>query len=62
MAKIITLPSNCSTDDIVEVLDQDGGDIVNGFVTQAWLNDFNTSVQTSVDNYKPYDYGEPEAS
>ena len=61
MAKLTHLPSNCSTDDIIEVLERDGAAIVDGFVSQAWLNDFNTAIQTSVDNYIPYDYGEPEA-
>jgi len=61
MAKIITLPSDCSTDDIIEVLDKDGAAIVEGFVSQSWLTDFNTSIQSSLENYKPYDYGEPEA-
>jgi len=61
MANITHLPSNCSTDDIIEVLERDGAAIVDGFVSQAWLNDFNTVIQTSVDNYIPYDYGEPEA-
>jgi len=61
MAKIITLPSDCSTDDIIEVLDKDGAAIVEGFVSQSWLTDFNTSIQSSIENYKPYDYGEPEA-
>ena len=42
MAKLTHLPSNCSTDDIIEVLERDGAAIVDGFVSQAWLNDFNT--------------------
>ena len=61
MAKLTHLPSNCSTDDIIEVLERDGVAIVDGFVNQAWLKDFNTAIQTSIDNYIPYDYGEPEA-
>jgi len=38
MANITHLPSNCSTDDIIEVLERDGAAIVDGFVSQAWLN------------------------
>lgn len=61
MTQIITLPSNSSTEDIIEVLEKDGAAIVDGFVSQEWLSEFNSVVQTSIDNYKPFDYGEPEA-
>ena len=61
MTKITTLPSNSSTDDIIEVLEKDGAAIVDGFVSQEWLSEFNSAIQTSIDNYKPFDYGEPEA-
>ena len=55
------LPSNCSTDDIIDILERDGAAIVDGFVDYSWLNDFNAAIQTSVDSYTPYDYCEPEA-
>lgn len=61
MTKITTLPSNSSTEDIIEVLEKDGAAIVDSFVSQEWLSEFNSAVQTSIDNYKPFDYGEPEA-
>ncbi len=61
MTQIITLPSNSSTDDIIEVLEKDGAAIVDDFVSQEWLSEFNSAIQTSIDNYKPFDYGEPEA-
>lgn len=61
MTQITTLPSNSSTEDIIEVLGKDGAAIVDGFVSQEWLSEFNSAVQTSIDNYKPFDYGEPEA-
>lgn len=61
MTQITTLPSNSSTENIIEVLEKDGAAIVDGFVSQAWLSEFNSAVQTSIDNYKPFDYGEPEA-
>ena len=61
MTQITTLPSNSSTENIIEVLEKDGAAIVDGFVSQAWLSEFNSVVQTSIDNYKPFDYGEPEA-
>ena len=44
MAKITTLPSGCSTDDIIEVLDKDGAAIVEDFVSELWLSAFNTSI------------------
>ena len=61
MAKLTHLPSSCSTEDIIGVLERDGAVIVDEFVSQEWLDDFNTAIQTSIDNYIPYDYGEPEA-
>jgi len=61
MTQITTLPSNSSTDDIIEVLEKDGAAIVDDFVSQEWLSEFNSAIQTSIDNYKPFDYGEPEA-
>ena len=61
MTHITTLPSNSSTDDIIEVLEKDGAAIVDDFVSQEWLSEFNSAIQTSIDNYKPFDYGEPEA-
>ncbi len=61
MAEISHLRSNCSVPDIVEVVEQYGAAIVDDFVDQSWLTEFNASVQTSIDSYIPYDYGEPEA-
>ncbi len=61
MTSITHLPSNCRTDDLIEVLERDGAAIVDGFVSDTWLADFNSAIQTSIDEYKPYDYGEPEA-
>jgi len=61
MTQITTLPSNSSTDDIIEVLEKDGAAIVDDFVSKEWLSEFNSAIQTSIDNYKPFDYGEPEA-
>jgi len=61
VTQITTLPSNSSTEDIIEVLEKDGAAIVDGFVSQEWLSEFNSAIQTSIDNYKPFDYGEPEA-
>ena len=48
-------------DDLIEVIERDGAAIVDGFVSDTWLAGFNNAIQTSIDAYKPYDYGEPEA-
>ena len=61
MAEVTHLPSNCSADDIIYILERDGVAIVDGFVDQSWLNDFNRAIHPFIDNYEPYDYGEPEA-
>ena len=61
MPEVAHLPRNCSTDDLIEVIERDGAAIVDGFVCDTWLADFNSAIQTSIDAYKPYDYGEPEA-
>jgi len=61
MPQVTHLPPDCSTDDLIDLLEQDGAAIVDGFVSDIWLAEFNAAVQTSVDHYTPYDYGEPEA-
>ena len=61
MAKITHLPHDCSASDIVAEIEAHGAVIVDDFVTPSWLAAFNTSVQTSIDRYIPYDYGEPDA-
>ncbi len=61
MAAITHQPSDCSDADIVAEVEEHGAVIVDDFVTQEWLSEFNASVQTSIDSYTPYDYGEPEA-
>ena len=62
MADVVTLPGDCSADDIIETVDRDGVAIVKDFVSRTWLDDFNSAIQTSIDDYTPYDYGEPEAA
>ena len=61
MPQVTHLPPDCSTDDLIDLLEQDGAAIVDGFVSDIWLAELNAAVQTSVDHYTPYDYGEPEA-
>lgn len=62
MTEVRHLPADCKVDDIIELVEADGACIVDGFVEQAWLNEFNEQVQTSIDNYEPFDYGEEEAA
>ena len=61
MPEVTHLPCNCSVDDLIEVIERDGVAIVDGLVSDTWLAGFNNAIQTSIDAYKPYDYGEPEA-
>ena len=62
MAEITHLPGTSNVTDIIDVVERDGAVIVDDFVSQAFLADFNSAVQTSVDDYTPYDYGEEEAN
>ena len=62
MAEITHLPGNSSVTEIIDVVERDGAAIVDDFVSQAFLHDFNSAVQTSIDDYTPYDYGEEEAN
>lgn len=61
MTEIVHLPPSATAADIVPVIEECGAVIVDGFVTEHWLADFNASVKTSMETYTPYDYGEPEA-
>ena len=61
MAKVSHLSSDCSTDEIIEVIERDGTVIIDDLVSPAWLAEFNAAVQTSIDDYKPYDYGDPDS-
>ena len=57
MAEIEHLPSDSQVSDIVDVLEQHGAAIVDGLVSDEWLKQFNSEIQTSVDKYEPYDSG-----
>ena len=61
MAEIIHLPHDSPASDIVNAIEEQGAVIVDEFVTHTWLAEFNESVQTAIEFYTPYDYGEPEA-
>ena len=62
MAEVTHLSCDCTVEDIVSVVEENGAVIVDDFVSQKWLEEFNTQVQTSVDEYEPYDYGGREAA
>ena len=55
MPEVAHLPRNCSTDDLIEVIEREGAAIVDGFVSDTWFADFNSAIQTSIDAYNPYD-------
>ena len=57
MAEVTHLSCDCNVEDIVSVVEENGAVIVDDFVSQEWLEEFNTQVQTSIDEYEPYDYG-----
>ena len=61
MAEITHLPPDSLPSDIANAIEEQGAVIVDDFVTHTWLAEFNESVQTSIESYTPYDYGEPEA-
>ena len=44
MTSITHLPSDCRTDDFIEVIERDGAAIVDGFVSDTWLADFNCAI------------------
>ena len=62
MAEVVHLPGDCAVEDIIEVVEEHGAAIVDGFVSQAWLAEFNTQIQTSIESYEPYDYGGRDAA
>jgi hypothetical protein len=62
VAEIEHLPYDSQVSDIVDVLEQHGAAIVDGFVSDEWLKQFNSEIQTSVDEYEPYDYGGRDAA
>ena len=51
MAEIEHLPFDSQVSDIVDVLEQHGAAIVDGFLSDEWLMQFNSEIQTSVDEY-----------
>ena len=57
----LTSPATAAPTISLRSLERDGAAIVDGFVSDTWLAGFNNAIQTSIDAYKPYDYGEPEA-
>ena len=62
MAEVKHLPGDCSVADIISVVEEQGAAIVDSFVTPEWLAEFNHQIQTSIDNYEPYDYGGRDAA
>ncbi|MBJ89765.1 MAG: phytanoyl-CoA dioxygenase [Woeseia sp.] len=61
MVQVAHLPSGITVADIIEIVERDGVVIIDDFVSSSWLAEFNSSVQAPIEDYQPYDYGEPEA-
>lgn len=62
MAQITHLPANCSIQDIIEVIEEQGAAIVDDFVSQSWLEKFNTSIEPYIERYQPIDHEEDFAN
>ena len=62
MAEVTHLPGNCSIADIIGVVEDQGAVIVDNFVSPEWLAEFNAQIQTSIEEYEPYDYGGRDAA
>lgn len=58
MAVITHLPGTCSVQDIIEVIEEQGAAIVDDFVSQSWLKEFNSSIDPFIEAYQPIDYGD----
>lgn len=61
MTALTHLPKDCSVAQIIDAVEEYGAAIVDNFVEQSWLDEFNSSIQTSLDSYMPYDYGDPDS-
>lgn len=61
-AEVQHLPKDCTAEQIIAIVEQNGVVVVDQFVSDDWLETFNRHVQTDIANYEPYDYGEPDAN
>ena len=62
MAQITHLPANCSIQEIIEVIEEQGAAIVDDFVSQSWLEKFNTSIEPHIQGYQAIDHEEDFAN
>ena len=58
MADVTHLPGNCSVTDIIEVIEEQGAAIIDDFVSQAWLEEFNTALDPFIEGYQSIDHGQ----
>ena len=62
MTEIKHLPGSCSLHDIIQVIDDEGAAIVDDFVSQSWLDEFNAALEPHIEAYAPLDYGDDYAN
>ena len=53
MAEVTHLPGNCSIQDIIDVVEEQGAAVVDDFVSQSWLDVFNAALKTDINDYTP---------
>jgi|TARA_B110000093_G_scaffold180590_1_gene222830 ectoine hydroxylase-related dioxygenase (phytanoyl-CoA dioxygenase family) len=56
MAQITHLPSNCSVKDIIEVIEEQGAAIVDDFISDSWLEEFNTAIDPHIETPQAIDH------
>ncbi len=54
MVEVTHLPGTCSVQDIIEVIEEQGAAIVDDFVSQSWLDEFNAAVKTQMEGNTPF--------
>lgn len=53
MAEVTHLPGNCSIQDIIDVVEEQGAAVVDDFVSRSWLDEFNAALKTNIEDYPP---------
>ncbi len=53
MAKVTHLPGDCSLEDIIDVVAEQGAAIVDDFVSQSWLDEFNAAIKPHIESCPP---------
>jgi ectoine hydroxylase-related dioxygenase (phytanoyl-CoA dioxygenase family) len=61
MVEVTHLPGTCSVQDIIDVVEEQGTAIVDDFVSQAWLGEFNAALNPHIEGCPPGHY-DPSAN